>query len=79
MYTDTKIISTIVVVNTKHVDNMPDSWKVLTSKAAKNNSMMPSPLYSGAAAYNLGVITRQKDLGWNFTLLKKKTKMAFLQ
>ncbi|MFW6306654.1 MAG: ABC transporter substrate-binding protein [Bacillota bacterium] len=66
MYTGTKIISTILVVNTKHIDNMPNSWKVLTSKAAKSNSMMASPLYSGAAAYNLGVITRQKNLGWDF-------------
>ena len=27
---------------------------------------MPSPLYSGAAAYNLGVLTRQDNFGWDF-------------
>ena len=27
---------------------------------------MPSPLYSGAAAYNLGVFTRTEGLGWEF-------------
>lgn len=27
---------------------------------------MPSPTYSGAAAYNLGVITRNESLGWNW-------------
>ena len=27
---------------------------------------MPSPLYSGAAAYNLGVLTRQDNFGWEF-------------
>lgn len=66
MYTGTKVISTIVVVNTKHVEKRPSSWKVLTSKKAKNNLMMPSPLYSGAAAYNLGVLTRQNEFGWKF-------------
>nr|WP_316046039.1 extracellular solute-binding protein [Planococcus glaciei] len=27
---------------------------------------MPSPLYSGAAAYNLGVVTKQDSMGWEF-------------
>ena len=27
---------------------------------------MPSPLYSGAAAYNLGVMTRNDALGWDY-------------
>lgn len=27
---------------------------------------MPSPLYSGAAAYNLGVLSRNETLGWDF-------------
>src|SRR5690606_3567318 len=29
-------------------------------------AVMPSPLYSGAAAYNLGVMTRQDGLGWEY-------------
>ncbi|AZO95778.1 ABC transporter substrate-binding protein [Halocella sp. SP3-1] len=66
MYTGTKIISTIVVVNTKHVSKIPDSWKILISNDAENNAMMPSPLYSGAAAYNLGVLTRQSKFTWDF-------------
>ena len=33
---------------------------------AKGKIIMPSPLYSGAAAYNLGVLTRQSDFGWDF-------------
>ncbi|SDG54450.1 iron(III) transport system substrate-binding protein [Facklamia miroungae] len=27
---------------------------------------MPNPLYSGAAAYNLGIFTRHDDFGWDF-------------
>ena len=66
MYTGTKIMSTGLVVNTENVDEMPTSWNVLTSDAAQDNMVMPSPLYSGAAAYNLGVLTRSDDFGWDF-------------
>ncbi|WHH58757.1 ABC transporter substrate-binding protein [Petroclostridium sp. X23] len=66
MYTGTKIISTALVINTKNASTMPDSWKVLTAKESKGQSIMPSPLYSGAAAYNVGVLTRQKDFGWDY-------------
>lgn len=65
-YTGTKIMSTALVVNTEKVKALPDSWKVLIDSAAKGQSLMPSPLYSGAAAYNLGVFTRNNNFGWDF-------------
>ncbi|MFC2949453.1 extracellular solute-binding protein [Virgibacillus sediminis] len=65
-YTGTKVMATGLIVNTNEVDELPDSWDILTDEAAKGNAIMPSPLYSGAAAYNLGVITRQNDMGWEF-------------
>ncbi|TWT01511.1 ABC transporter substrate-binding protein [Planomicrobium sp. CPCC 101079] len=63
-YTGTKVMATGLVVNTKNVKELPDSWAVLTDDATKGQSAMPSPLYSGAAAYNLGVMTKQEGMGW---------------
>ncbi|MDQ0219202.1 extracellular solute-binding protein [Peribacillus cavernae] len=65
-YTGTKVMATGLAVNTKNVKEMPTGWNVLTSDEAKGKIAMPSPLYSGAAAYNLGVLTRQNDFGWDF-------------
>ena len=65
-YFGTKVMATAIVVNTENVKEMPTSWNVLTSEEAKGKIIMPSPLYSGAAAYNLGVLTRQSDFGWDF-------------
>ncbi|MFC4401916.1 ABC transporter substrate-binding protein [Gracilibacillus xinjiangensis] len=63
-YTGTKVMSTALVVNTDTVSELPDTWKVLTEES--DNVAMPSPLYSGAAAYNLGVLTRTAGFGWEF-------------
>ncbi|PLR84858.1 MULTISPECIES: extracellular solute-binding protein [Bacillus] len=65
-YYGTKVMATALVVNTENVDKMPSSWDVLTSAESKGKVIMPSPLYSGAAAYNLGVLTRHDDFGWDF-------------
>ncbi|WKA51818.1 ABC transporter substrate-binding protein [Planococcus liqunii] len=65
-YTGTKVMATGLIVNTNEVKDLPDSWSVLTEKAAKGKAGMPSPLYSGAAAYNLGVVTKQDGMGWEF-------------
>ncbi|MGY4688581.1 ABC transporter substrate-binding protein [Salibacterium sp. K-3] len=65
-YYGTKIMSTILAVNTEEVDETPDSWKVLTEETAAGDSIMPSPLYSGAAAYNVGVMSRKDDFGWEY-------------
>lgn len=65
-YAGTKVMATILAVNTGKVSELPTSWNALTEADAKNESIMPSPLYSGAAAYNVGVLTRQGDFGWDF-------------
>lgn len=64
-YSGTKVMATALVVNNK-VGSLPDSWSVLSDPATKGQSLMPSPLYSGAAAYNLGVFTRMNEFGWDF-------------
>ncbi|MGN7938602.1 ABC transporter substrate-binding protein [Virgibacillus sp. 6R] len=66
MYTGTKVMATILAINTDKVTDAPDSWQVLASEEAKEQAIMPSPLYSGAAAYNLGVFTRNDEFNWEF-------------
>lgn len=61
-YFGTKIMGTGIVYNT--AARRPEGWHDLAARAARGQTVMPSPLYSGAAAYNLGVITRTEGLGW---------------
>lgn len=65
-YCGTKIISTGIAVNTDIIDNLPTSLADLTKAEYKDELTMPSPLYSGAAAYNLSVLVRTDGLGWEF-------------
>ncbi|HZG87205.1 ABC transporter substrate-binding protein [Paenibacillus sp.] len=65
-YTGTKVIATAMAVNTNMVQQIPDSWQALLSEEAKDQAIMPSPLYSGAAAYNVGVFSRTEGMGWEF-------------
>lgn len=66
MYAGTKIMTTGIVYNTENVEEAPTSWEALTGEAGLDQVVMPSPLYSGAAAYNLGVLTRSEGFGWEF-------------
>ena len=79
MYAGTKVMSTVLAVNTEKVKELPTSWNVLTESENKGLSIMPSPLYSGAAAYNVGVITRQNAFGWDFFEGLKKNEMTVVQ
>lgn len=65
-YTGTKIISTGIIYNTDMVQTAPTGFQDLVKPEAKDNVTMPSPLYSGAAAYNLGVLTRTDGFGWDY-------------
>ena len=65
-YVGTKLISTGIIYNTKEMKAPVTSFADLTKEACKDKVIMPSPLYSGAAAYNLGIITRTDGLGWEF-------------
>ena len=66
MYTGTKVITTGIAYNTDLVSTAPTSFQDLTKADYKDSMIMPSPLYSGAAAYNLGVLTRTEGLGWEY-------------
>ncbi|MEC0226783.1 ABC transporter substrate-binding protein [Paenibacillus alba] len=66
MYAGTKVMATVLAINTQKVKAIPTSWKVLSSAESKDAAIMPSPIYSGAAAYNLGVLTRTDGFGWDY-------------
>ncbi|WP_139692034.1 ABC transporter substrate-binding protein [Sporolactobacillus terrae] len=78
-YTGTKVMATALAINTNKVKETPDSWDVLTDSKTKGQAIMPSPLYSGAAAYNLGVFTRDDALGWDFYKELKKNQITVVQ
>ncbi|MCO7124418.1 ABC transporter substrate-binding protein [Sporolactobacillus shoreicorticis] len=78
-YTGTKVMATALAINTKKVKEEPDSWSVLTDSKTKGQAIMPSPLYSGAAAYNLGVFTRNDRFGWPFYKNLKKNQVTVVQ
>jgi iron(III) transport system substrate-binding protein len=79
MYQGTKILATVLAVNTQKVKTLPTSWKVLTEAANKGTSIMPSPLYSGAAAYNVGVMTRTDGFGWDFFKKLKENEISVVK
>ncbi|MCK0470203.1 ABC transporter substrate-binding protein [Halalkalibacter sp. APA_J-10(15)] len=66
MYAGTKVMATVLAVNTNDVAELPTSWHAVNEDDANGEVIMPSPLYSGAAAYNVGVFSRQGDFGWEF-------------
>jgi iron(III) transport system substrate-binding protein len=65
-YFGTKIIPTGIVYNTKSGKPRPTSWLDLISPDAKDQVIMPSPLYSGAAVIHVGTIVAQPEMGWNY-------------
>ncbi|MFC3899538.1 ABC transporter substrate-binding protein [Aliicoccus persicus] len=65
LYYGTKVMATVIAYNTDNVEEAPTSWEALVSEDAAGSVVMPSPSYSGAAAYNAGVFTRN-DFGWEF-------------
>lgn len=65
-YMGTKMIGTGLVVNTRAGGLRPTAWKDLLDPALRGQVVMPSPLYSGAAAITVGAWARHPDLGWKF-------------
>jgi iron(III) transport system substrate-binding protein len=66
MYYGTVAISSVLIYNTNLVKTPPKDWQDILEPSAQNNISLASPLYSGAAAYQLGVLTRQNHIGWDF-------------
>ncbi|HWK47268.1 MAG TPA: ABC transporter substrate-binding protein [Stellaceae bacterium] len=64
-YFGTKLITTGIMYN-KAAPMKPASWKDLVSAAAKGQVVLPSPLYSGAAAIHMGTIAETPGLGADY-------------
>lgn len=76
-YYGTKVMATVIGYNTDKVTEAPKSWNLLKEKASE--TIMPSPLYSGAAAYNLGIFTREEAFGWDYYKALKEGKTTVVQ
>jgi iron(III) transport system substrate-binding protein len=73
----TKLITTGIVYNTTLVRTPPTSWKDLLAPEAASKTILPSPLYSGAAVIHLGTMVQQPEFGWNYVeTLAKNRAMA---
>jgi len=62
----TRLITTGLIYNTKLVPTPPKSWTDLLAPGVAAKTIMPSPLYSGAALMNVGVLAQQPKLGWKY-------------
>ena len=63
-YYGTKLIATVIVYNTNLVTEPVTSWQELSQ--LQDQVAMPSPSYSGAAAYNLSVLKRTEGVGFDY-------------
>ncbi len=61
----TKAMATLITYNTDLISEPVTSWAELAALPG-GQVILPSPNYSGAAAYNLGVLTRDARIGWEF-------------
>lgn len=66
MFFPTKLITTGIVYNTDLVTTPPTSWADLAEPEAAAQTIMPSPLYSGAAAIHVGTMVQQDQFGWDY-------------
>jgi iron(III) transport system substrate-binding protein len=64
-YFGTKLITSGIVYNTGARER-PTSWKDLADPRFRGQLVMPSPLYSGAAAITVSTFAARADLGWAF-------------
>src|SRR5215831_4831157 len=62
----TKLITTGIVINTNLVKTAPRSWKDLLSPTAAGKTVLPHPLYSGAAVIHIGTMVQQSEFGWRY-------------
>jgi iron(III) transport system substrate-binding protein len=64
-YFGSKLITTGIAYNTG-AEKKPQHWSDLTEASYKGMLVMPSPLYSGAAAYQLSGFAGKSEFGWGY-------------
>ena len=62
-YVGTRVLPTVVAINTNVITEAPESWQDLTDPEYAGKIAMPNPDVSGAAAYNAAVWLHNDDLG----------------
>ncbi|WP_449281411.1 ABC transporter substrate-binding protein [Leucobacter sp.] len=65
-YVGTRLLPTVIAVNTSAIEDAPESWQDLTDPAYAGKIAMPNPDVSGAAAYNAAVWLNEPSLGLNW-------------
>lgn len=64
-YFGSKLITTGIAYNSA-AEQKPQHWSDLATAEYKGMTVMPSPLYSGAAAFLLSGFVENPDIGWKF-------------
>ncbi|GAA4161940.1 ABC transporter substrate-binding protein [Shinella granuli] len=62
----TRLITTGLIYNTNLVKTPPSSWAEMSKPEIAAKTILPSPLYSGAAAMNVGTLVQQPEFGWKY-------------
>src|SRR4029453_19589138 len=65
-YFATKLLTTGIVITTNLVKTPPRSWNDLLPAAAAGKTILPHPLYSGAAVIHIGSMVQQGAFGWRY-------------
>lgn len=65
-YFGTRIMTVGIIYNTKRVQQAPTSWADLVAGGNVKQTVMPSPLYSGAQLANLTLLTEMPGIGWPY-------------
>lgn len=64
-YFGSKLITTGIAYNTAAAEK-PETWNDLLKPEYKDGVVLPSPLYSGAAAFMMSGFSENPDIGWEF-------------
>lgn len=74
-YFGSKLITTGIAYNSA-ATSKPQHWADLAKSAYKGQIVMPSPLYSGAAAYLLSGFALNPELGWGYFEKLKENELV---
>ncbi|WP_217134342.1 ABC transporter substrate-binding protein [Leucobacter chinensis] len=62
-YVGTRLLPTVIAINTNEITDAPASWADLTDSAYSGKIAMPNPDVSGAAAFNAAIWLDEETLG----------------
>lgn len=65
-YFGTRIMTVGIIYNTRKTQTAPTSWRDLIAGNNVKQTVMPSPLYSGAQLANLSLLTEMPGIGWPY-------------